>query len=83
MSPPHRPDAIEGVGSLKQHFHGPVCLELSKGPLVYALQKYDYLKLFPVNRQCGKIPPGPSPQVMPRMISSMFSVADGYLAKVA
>ena len=26
-----------------------MCLELSKGPLVYALQKYDYLKRFPVN----------------------------------
>jgi hypothetical protein len=26
-----------------------VCLELTKGPLVYALQKYDFLVLFPVN----------------------------------
>ena len=26
-----------------------VCLELSKGPLVYALQKYDFLVLFPVH----------------------------------
>jgi hypothetical protein len=26
-----------------------VCLEIAKGPLVYALQKYDFLVLFPVN----------------------------------
>ncbi|MGH8502720.1 MAG: IS110 family transposase, partial [Gammaproteobacteria bacterium] len=26
-----------------------VCLELNKGPLVYALQKYDFFVLFPVN----------------------------------
>ena len=26
-----------------------MCLELAKGPLVYALQKYDFLVLFPVN----------------------------------
>lgn len=39
------------MGSFKQRYHGPVavCLELSKSPLVYALQKYCYLKLFPVN----------------------------------
>ncbi|MCI0628562.1 MAG: IS110 family transposase [Acidobacteria bacterium] len=39
------------MGSFKQRFHGPVavCLELSNGPVVYALQKYAYLKLFPVN----------------------------------
>ena len=26
-----------------------MCLELAKGPLVYALQKCDFLVLFPVN----------------------------------
>ena len=26
-----------------------MCLELAKGPLVYDLQKYDFLVLFPVN----------------------------------
>ena len=49
----HRPDAIEAWAlSLKQRFHGQpiaVCLELTKGPLVYALQKYDFLVLFPAN----------------------------------
>lgn len=49
----HRPDAIEAWAlSLKQRFHGQpiaVCLELAKGPLVYALQQYDFLVLFPVN----------------------------------
>src|SRR5262249_31941263 len=49
----HRPDAIEQwTGSLRQSFDGrpvAVSLELSKGPLVYALQKYDFLVLFLVN----------------------------------
>jgi transposase len=49
----HHPDAIEKwVCSLRQRFQGrPValCLEIAKGPLVYALQKYDFLVLFPVN----------------------------------
>ena len=50
---PHRPEAIaQWASSLKQRFQGQpiaVCLELAKGPLVYALQKYDFLVLFPVN----------------------------------
>jgi transposase len=50
---PHRPDAIERWAvSLRQRFQGrpvAVCLEIAKGPLVYALQKYDFLILFPVN----------------------------------
>ena len=49
----HRPDTIEAWAlSLKLRFQGrplAVCLELTKGPLVYALQKYDFLVLFPVN----------------------------------
>jgi hypothetical protein len=49
----HRPDAIDAWAlSLKQRFHGQsvaVCLELTKGPLVYALQKYDFLVLYPAN----------------------------------
>jgi transposase len=37
---------------LRQRFKGQpiaLCLELNKGPLVYALRKYDFLVLFPVN----------------------------------
>lgn len=49
----HRPNAIEQwARSLRQRFEGrpvAVSLEISKGPLVYALQKYDFLVLFPVN----------------------------------
>src|SRR6202521_5420237 len=49
----HRPDAIEQwASSLRQRFQGrpvAVCLELAKGPIVYALQKYDFLVLFPVH----------------------------------
>ena len=49
----HRPDAIEQwASSLRIRFQGKpvaVCLELAKGPLVWALQKYDFLVLFSVN----------------------------------
>jgi transposase len=49
----HRPAAIEAwAGALRQRFGGQpvaVCLELAKGPLVYALQKHDFLVLFPVH----------------------------------
>jgi transposase len=49
----HRPDSIGAWAlSLKQRFDGQpiaVCLELAKGPLVSALQQYDFLVLFPVN----------------------------------
>ena len=50
---PHRADAIGAwAAALRQRFAGrPVAvgLELAKGPLVYALQKYDFLVLFPIN----------------------------------
>jgi transposase len=41
----------EWVKSLYQRFGGPIAiaLELAKGPIVYALQKYDFLVLFPIN----------------------------------
>ena len=50
---PHRAAAIDAWAcALRQRFAGQpvaVCLELAKGPLVYALQKYDFLVLFPVH----------------------------------
>ena len=50
---PHRPEAIaQWAEELRQRFGGrpiAVCLELAKGPLVYALQRYPFLVLFPVN----------------------------------
>lgn len=48
----HSPQAIEQwVYSLHDRFGGPIalCLELAKGPLVSALQRYDDLVLFPVH----------------------------------
>jgi transposase len=48
----HRPEAIEAWATgLRQRFPGriAVCLEIDKGPLVYALQRYDFLVLYPVN----------------------------------
>jgi transposase len=49
----HTPEAIAAwTRSLHQRFRGKpvaVCLELDKGPLVYALREYDFLVVFPVN----------------------------------
>ena len=49
----HTPEAIdEWVRALRQRFGSrpiAIALELAKGPLVYALQKYDGFVLFPVN----------------------------------
>jgi transposase len=49
----HRPECIaQWAQALRQRFGGrpvAVCVELSKGPLVYALQQYDFLVLYPVN----------------------------------
>ncbi|HEX2828387.1 MAG TPA: IS110 family transposase [Burkholderiales bacterium] len=49
----HRPEAIEcwALG-LRQRFAGQpiaVCLEIARGPLVSALQRHEFLVLFPVN----------------------------------
>jgi transposase len=50
---PHRPESIaQWAEQLHERFEGKpvaVCLELSKGPLVYALQRYAFLVLFPIN----------------------------------
>ena len=49
---PHQAKDIgEWVQSLLHHFGAPiaVAVELSKGPIVYALQQYDGLIIFPVN----------------------------------
>ena len=49
---PHQVDRIEAwAQSMHQRFGGPIAvvLELSKGPIVYALQKYAFFVLFPAN----------------------------------
>ena len=49
----HRPEAIERwAHGLRERFAGrpiAVCLEIARGPLVSALQRYEFLVLFPVN----------------------------------
>src|SRR4030095_13826711 len=49
----HRREVIDAwVRTLRTRFNGQpiaVCLELNKGPIVSALQNYDFLVLFPVN----------------------------------
>jgi transposase len=49
----HSPEAIERWAlSLRERFAGgpiAVCLELTKGPLVHALQRHPFLVLFPIN----------------------------------
>ncbi|MGH8458524.1 MAG: IS110 family transposase, partial [Nevskiales bacterium] len=51
----HRPEAIEAWAyALRDRFAGQriaVCLEQRKGALIYALLKYEFLVLFPVNPQ--------------------------------
>ncbi|WP_445144985.1 hypothetical protein [Dyella sp. Tek66A03] len=47
----HRPDAIDAwARALHQRFDGriTIALELAKGPVVYALQKYDFIVSFPI-----------------------------------
>ena len=49
---PHKVEEIdEWAQSLHRRFCGPIAfaIELSKGPNVYALQKYDYFVIFPIN----------------------------------
>lgn len=49
---PHKVECIEEwVDSLRRRFGGPiaVAVELSRGPIIYALQRYDCLVIFPVN----------------------------------
>ena len=49
---PHQVEEIdEWAQSLHRRFSGPIAIavELSKGPIVYALQKYDYFVIFPIN----------------------------------
>jgi len=49
---PHQVELIdEWACTMRQRFGSPiaVAVELSKGPIVYALQKHDYFVIFPVN----------------------------------
>ena len=50
---PHSPQKIdEWATTVRARFQGQpvaVCLEQSRGPLIYALLKYDFLTLYPVN----------------------------------
>ena len=49
----HTPEALEAwATALRTRFAGQpiaVCLEQSRGPLIYALLKYDFLVLYPIN----------------------------------
>ena len=49
----HAPEAIDGWAvALRARFGGQpiaVCLEQARGPLIYALMKYDFITLYPVN----------------------------------
>lgn len=49
----HTPEALdEWAVSLRRRFAGQqlaVCLEQSRGPLIFALLKYDFLVLYPIN----------------------------------
>ena len=49
----HTPEELDQwAGSLRRRYSGrqvAVCLEQARGPLVYALLKYDFLTLYPIN----------------------------------
>src|SRR5689334_9495749 len=49
----HTPEALqEWAGAIRQRFPGgqvAVALEQSRGPLIFALLKYDFLVLYPIN----------------------------------
>ena len=50
----HRPEALkEWIGQLQQRFGGQgqilVCLEQSRGALIYHLMGYEFFELYPVN----------------------------------
>ena len=48
----HSPEQIDDwVNSLHQRFGGQlaISIELTKGPIVYALQKYNFITIFPIN----------------------------------
>jgi transposase len=51
----HTPETLdEWAGGLRARFGGAkvaICLEQSRGPLIYALLKYDFLVLYPINPQ--------------------------------
>ena len=46
----HRPaDIDEWVASVRRRFPGTIAIELSKGPIVSALQRHDDLVIYPIN----------------------------------
>ena len=46
----HKPKNIDTwANNLKKRFGGPIAAELSKGPIIYALLKYDFIVIIPVN----------------------------------
>ena len=70
----HTPEAIQRWAlSLHERFGGPiaVCLETTKGPLVYALQRYAFLVLFRFTQQRWRVTARPLSQVAPRIIHPM------------
>ena len=72
---PQRAEDLEAwAGELHQRFGGrlvAVCLEQSRGALIYALLKYDFLVLFPINpkhvRGIERLWLPAAPRMIPRM----------------
>ena len=61
----HRAEAIDAwVKDLHQRYGGCIAMavELSKGPIVSALQKYDFIDIFPVNPSTCLLYTSPSPR---------------------
>ena len=67
---PHQSEKIdEWARSPYRQYGGPMAVapELSKGPIVAALQKYDFFVLYPINRRAWRRIARPSRRVVPRM----------------
>jgi hypothetical protein len=73
---PHLADDIEQWAvTMYKRFGGPIAitLELSKGPIVYALQKYDFFVIFPIHPSTLAKYRERSAPVVPKMILPMQS----------
>ena len=67
----HTPEALDAWAiTLRERFNGQpidICLELSRGPIVAALQKHDFFVIFPINPATLAGTVGPSSSAAPRM----------------
>src|SRR5207244_7111052 len=83
----HTPEAIaQWARGLRERFRGnqiALCLEQSKGPLIYALLEYPFFVLYPINPATAAATARPSKPVGPRMIPVTRRSAWSYFCIIA